>query len=324
MKKRIILFIAFLGSVGAAGQTCCSGGVPLSNNIGLPNEGKNTWTISLNYDLNNLNTLNVGTKELDDDSRKRLTHSVLLGGGYAFTSRFSAEILVSWVNQSRTISQFGNENFTETMGFGDTVLLLKYAFPDLFMKNSQTSIGVGTKIPTGDSDLKDGNGIQLTADLQPGSGAWDGLGWFSFNKALDIRPSGVVTASIIYRLTGENSEYLNNAATYEFGNEIQAQLGYVDEFLLLNNLVSPGLILKYRKVDGDRIDEQLIPNTGGDWIFIRPELNFLLFGDLSLSLRTELPLYSYVEGTQLTPTYRFTAGITYIIRDNRNDLNIIQ
>ena len=215
------------------------------------------------------------------------------------------------MNQTRTITQFGNENFTSTSGIGDAAFLLKYSLPNLLGNNTLFNIGAGAKAPLGRSDLKSERGIQLTADLQPGSGAWDGLGWLTIVKALDIRPSANISGSITMRLTGKNNSYLNNTATYEFGDEIQANLGYMDQFILFNSLLDPGLFFKYRKAWEDKIDDQDIPNTGGEWVFVRPELRFRLFQNLSINARLELPIHSFVEGTQLTPTSRFTTGITY-------------
>lgn len=312
---RILIFSLFLvGAQPLQSQTCCSGGVPLSNNLGLPNEGKGSATIGLNYDYNHLNTLNAGTDKLDDDSRLRNTNSVLLNLGYSFTDRFSVEALFSWVNQTRTITQFGNENLTETTGLGDAVFLLKYAFPEVLGSSALLSVGVGTKAPFGKSDLSTAQGLQLTADLQPGSGAWDALGWLSIAENLGFRPSATVSGSLTYRYTGKNDTYLNGAAVYEFGNVFQANVGYTDQFLLFNTLFNPGLIFKYRKADSDQIDASTLPNTGGQWVFIRPELMTRITASLTLSTRLELPIYSDVDGTQLTPTSRFTAGLLYTFK----------
>ena len=68
----------------------------------MANEGKGILQLGLNYDYNNLNTLNAGSERLDDNSRRRITNSILLGVGYAFSDRFSVETLFTWVNQSRT------------------------------------------------------------------------------------------------------------------------------------------------------------------------------------------------------------------------------
>ena len=311
-----ILFFSFFVLVGQRmiSQTCCSGGVPLSNNLGLPNEGKNSLIVGLNYDYNNLNTLNAGSERLIDDSRLRITNSILLNVGYSFTDRLSIESLFTWVNQTRTISQFGNENFAETTGIGDAVFLAKYAIPNLLGANTILNLGLGTKAPLGKSDLTTSEGFQLTADLQPGSGAWDAIGWLSASKGLNFRPSATLFGSFTYRATGKNSSYLNNRSVYEFGNVLQAAIGYTDQFLLFNLIVNPGLIFKYRSALEDRIDASEIPNTGGEWVFVRPELAVQITPDIRLTNRVEIPIYSYVDGTQLTPTVRFTTGISFTLK----------
>ena len=318
---RILSFILVLSCCQQLfSQTCCSGGVPLSNSLGLPNEGEGIWVIGLNYDYNNLNTLNAGSDKLDDDSRKRITNSALLNLGYSFSDRFSVETLFTWVNQTRTITQFGNENLTETSGVGDAVFLAKYAIPDLLGKRTVLNFGLGTKVPLGKSDLSTDQGIQLTADLQPGSGAWDVLIWSSLSKGLGFRPSATLSGSFTYRLTGRNNSYLNTA-TYEFGNVVQANIGYTDQFLLFNTVFNPGLVFKYRKSFSDKIDDSELPNTGGQWIFIRPGLTVKITPVISFSTRLELPIYSYVDGTQLTPSLRFTTGLSFTLK--KKEVNII-
>ncbi len=311
MKFASIIMLVLLSGLQVYAQTCCSGGVPLSNNLGLSNEGKGSLLLGINYDYNNLNTLNAGSTRLDDDSRQRITNSILANIGYAFTDKFSIETLFTWVNQTRTITQFGNENFTETKGIGDAVILLKYTLPNVFKNNTTLNIGLGSKIPLGKSDIVSNQGIQLTADLQPGSGAFDGIGWLSLAKQLNFRPSATFSSSVTYRFTGVNNSYLNNTSTYKFGNVLQANISYIDQFLVAKTIVNPGLVLKYRKSTVDEIDNSPIPNTGGEWLFARAELTIQLSQNLGFTNKLEVPLYSYVDGTQLTPTSRFTTGFTY-------------
>lgn len=179
----------------------------------MPNEGKGILTFGLKYDHNNLNTLKAGTGKSDDDSRKRITNSLLLGLGYGITDNLSLETLLTWVNQTRTISKSGNENIAETTGIGDAVFLVKYAIPDLLGANTVLNIDVGSKAPLGKSDISSGQGILLTADLQPGTGARDGLGWLSIYKESGFRPSATFSGSITYKLTGQNNSYFNNTST---------------------------------------------------------------------------------------------------------------
>lgn len=320
--RPLLFFLVFTTSTPFVyGQTCCSGGVPLSNNLGLPNEGARSWIIGLNYDYNNLNTLNAGTDKLNDDSRLRITNSILANVGYALSDRLSLETLFTWVNQTRTITQFGNESFSETKGLGDAVFLAKYAIQDVLGANTTLNLGLGTKAPLGKSDLTTAEGFQLTADLQPGSGAWDALGWVSYSKGLGFRPSATFSGSFTYRLTGKNSAYLNNTSTYEFGDVTQANMGYADQFLLFNTIFIPALILKYRKATVDKINGSNLPNTGGEWVFLRPELGVNITPSIALNTKLEVPIYSYVKGTQLTPTLRFTAGVTLVLK--KKELNIL-
>jgi hypothetical protein len=83
--------------------------------------------------------------------------------------------------------------------------------------------------------------------------------------------------------------------------------------LLFNTVINPGLIFKYRKSSNDKIEDSEIPNTGGEWLFVRPEISVQITPNLSFVTKVELPLYSYVEGTQLTPTSRITTGLLFKI-----------
>jgi len=309
MKYRIIILTFFIvGSITTNAQTCCSGGIPLSNNLGLDISEKGTIQIGLSYDYNNLNTLNSGTENLNDNSRLRITHSVLLNVGYSITDRFSAEALFSWVNQRRKISQLGNNTLDQTSGVGDAVVLLKYNFPKLLGENSAFNIGLGTKIPIGSSTETNDIGIVLNSDLQPGSNAWDIIYYSLLSKNLNSRPSFSVFSRIIYRSSGTNNSYLKTSE-YKFGNELQAFIGFSDQFILFNTLADPSLSFKYRSAEKDAIDGFDIESTGGKWVFLVPNFSIQISPSISFNTKAEIPIYSNVDGTQLTPTFRVSSGI---------------
>lgn len=271
-------------------------------------EKKGVFQIGLNYDYNNLNTLNNGTQRLNDNSRLRITHSVLLNLGYAITNNLAVEGLFTWVNQRRNISQFGSENLDRTSGIGDGLLLLKYNFKNTLGLNNNLEFGIGAKVPFGSSTETNDQGIVLNADLQPGSNAWDAIIFVSADKQPKFRPSMSFSGRLIYRKTGTNNTYLGNSS-YQFGNEIQVFLGIADQFNIFKTLATPSISFKYRDADLDKIDGFDLDNTGGNWLFIIPDFTIGLSPKLSFSTRAEIPLYSNVDGTQLTPTYRITTGI---------------
>ncbi len=319
--KQTIAIVLLVCAYVSDAQTCCSGGIPLSNNVGMSVEEKGTLQLSLNYDYNNLNTLNTGTERLNDNSRLRITHSVLLNASYAITNNLAVEGLFTWVNQRRKISQFGNEVLDQTSGIGDGLFLVKYNSKKLLGKNSTAEIGLGAKIPFGSSTETNTQGITLNADLQPGSNAWDIVYFLSLSKQTEFRPSLRISGRVIYRNTGTNDSYLENSS-YKFGNEIQAFLIVADQFTLLKTLASPSISLKYRDAALDKIDGFDLDNTGGNWLFVIPDFSINVKPNLVFSTRAELPIYSNVDGTQLTPTYRITTGFLLKIKPRPKLLNL--
>lgn len=317
----VVCSIFLLMAITSYGQTCCSGGIPLSNNIGLPVLDKGTIQIGLNYDYNNLNTLNNGTEKLDDNARLRITHSVLLNASYAITNNLSIEGLFTWVNQRRKITQFGNENLDQTSGIGDAIFLLKHNFTELIGRQTDFTIGIGAKTPLGSTTKTNSQGIILNADLQPGSNAWDIIYWSSFSKRFNFRPSLNISSRIIYRSTGTNDDYFGNSS-YKFGNEFQAFLSFSDQFIFLKTIINPSFSVKYREANQDKIRGFNLDNTGGNWVSIIPNFAINLTSNLVFSTKAEIPVYNNVDGTQLTPTYRITSGLLFKIA-KKQDLNLL-
>ena len=320
MNLRIVftsVFILFFNLIKS--QTCCSGGIPLSNNIGLAILEKGTTQIGVSYDYNNLNTLNNGSEKLDDNSRLRITHAVLMNVSYAISDKFSLEGLFTWVNQRRKITQFGNENLDQTSGIGDGLLLLKYNLPNLIGDNTAINIGVGAKIPLGSSTQRSSQGIVFNADLQPGSNAWDVIYWSSISKSFNFRPSFSVSSRFIYRSTGTNKSYFGDS-TYKFGNEIQAFVGFSDQFLMFKTTISPSISFKYRNAIQDKIGGFNLENTGGNWFSVIPNFSINIKPNIVFSTKAEIPIYSNVDGTQLTPSYRLSSGILITIAPKKEIL----
>ncbi len=307
-KSRLyLILICLVPLFPAKAQTCCSGGVPLANNVGsMPLAEKGHLQLSASYDLNYLNTLKEGINMLDDASRTRVTHSWLFRSNYAFGNRFSLEAVLGYVQQERAIEQNGFEDFTQTAGFGDAILMVQYQY--IQAKNLSLVVGAGPKIPTGRSDVKNENGITLNADLQPGSGAWDGIFHHRIQYTIPDRKSMVVSSILNVRITGKNEDYFG-FQIYQFGNEIQWLNGLNDQVLIFNQLLSLGINLRYRKAFADKVDEGILPNTGGEWLFLMPAISFPVSQQLSVASNFEVPLYAYIEGIQLSPTFRFNISL---------------
>ncbi|MBY0480267.1 MAG: transporter [Chitinophagaceae bacterium] len=307
VKTGLVFLTTFFVALQSFAQSCCSGGVPISNNLGLPITSNKTLQFAFNYDLNILSTLKDGSNKLDDISRRRLTHSLLFQGGYIISKRWSAEFFLSWIKQERIINQFGNTDNTIAQGIGDAVVLLKYKAIFSNRKKVILLVGAGYKLPTGISDIKDKNRIALNADLQPGSGSVDLITWTQVLKNSKAHPTLTYSATATYSFKGKNNHYLGSQI-YQFGNEMILIAGLANQFTAKNFLWGASLQATYRYALQDKNNGEKTPGTGGQWVFIRPGLTISPLQKLTVSLHASFPAYSWVRDTQLTPTIRFNTG----------------
>jgi hypothetical protein len=300
-------------------QTCCSGGVPLSGNMGFAGAGKGTLQIEISYDLNYLSRLLMGSELVEEESRVRMTQSLLLKAGYSLTDYLAVDALFSYVHQRRSIQFLENVNMAETHGVGDALLMAKLVLSRLKEQSFELQLGAGPKIPLGRSNMADDRGIAYNADMQPGSGSWDLFTWIYGAWQPGFRPAGLVSGRIAAKLNGTNNQYLGSG-TYQFGHTLQVYLGYGDQILLGDVMLSPSFQLHYRHARNDRIMDVDLPNTGGQWLYAVPGISWHIRPGLMLHLLPEIPVYSSVNGIQLSPTFRIQAGF-YIQFGGMKEMN---
>ena len=163
------------------------------------------WQFGLTYDYNTLRDVIAGTEKLNDDLRQRTTHTFLFEVSYGLTSNISLNII----------------------------------------DQRELALGVGPKLPFGNSDIRDGD-ILLPADMQPGTGAWDGILWGYFYQGFLPKMPANIFSTLSYRFTGKSKR------TYEFGDEFSATFGgsyrtkYGIDFSLLT---------RYRSVTADKFGD---------------------------------------------------------------------
>jgi hypothetical protein len=112
-------------------------------------------------------------------ARPTFSHEADLNFTWGFYRDFDLTVLIPIV-----ANRFDNAGTPATggTGLGNAMVLAKYRFyrRDSPRGTTQASVTLGPKIPTGRTDLADGNGIRLPSSLQPGSGSTDlflGANW---------------------------------------------------------------------------------------------------------------------------------------------------
>ena len=303
----LILCFAFLAEKQGYAQACCSGGAPISFNLVFSSAPVQTFQFALSYDYNNLGTLLESSNKFDDNNRVRTTHSVLLNVGYTFNHRFAIDAVIPYVVQGRKVNFQNNDDYTTTSGIGDLVILPKILVFGANSISRQLQIGAGIKAPTGQSDIKI-NQIALNADMQPGSGSWDLIFMANYYQTLKSRPSIGFNSTVNFRLAGTNKNYLE-VQDYQFGNDFYWLNSISDQIPLKNAVLSPTLGLRYRIIGISEINDIALDNTGGQWLTAMLAASIKWNKLPLLYVSGELPVYSKVNGVQLSTSYRFNIGI---------------
>ena len=285
-------------------QGCCSSGAPLLGSMELGTTTAGLWQIAISYRFNTLDDLYLGTSSLEKNFRQRRTKSVATEINYGLGKNFTLNLLLTFVQQERKIQPGyagGLEDFVSIRGLSDIILMLKYSLlsPNLISQR-ELSFGLGTKLPTGSED-ETKNNILVSYDLQPGTGATDGVLWGYFYQGFlpkRYQISGVAS----YRITGTND------LDYRFGNEFVGSLGVNYR---INNHLKLTSQLRYRTTAPDKFLKLGIPNTGGKWLYYIPGINVPLGKSLTLRSAIEIPVYRDLKGIQLTTTYALSFSAFY-------------
>jgi len=170
-------------------------------------------------------------------------------------------------------------------------------------------VGAGPKFPTGRTTFANNLGLALPADMQPGSGSWDGLFWSFFQKRNFYHPNLSIMGVTTFRYSGENKNY-NQTQIYRFGNEFQFNLGG-NYSAYLQWPLDIFAWFRYRNQAEDFIDGSAFPGSGGQWVYFTPGVNIHFLNNLSFRLSGDIPLYRQLNGTQLTTSYRITLSLSY-------------
>jgi hypothetical protein len=312
--KRVVLIIHLLlfASTNLKGQACCSAGSPLLGSLAIASSADGNLQVGVMYEFNSLQDVYSGTERLDDDLRERNVNSFIIEANYGLSQKISLSALFTFINQNRNTSTYGNiSSSLNTSGLSDGIILVKYNFiPLTLVDQIEFSIGAGLKLPIGNATLRS-DGILIPADMQPGTGSWDGVLWGYFSKGfVPVIPLNIyINAS--YRFNGTNNRFGESFQQgYTFGNELFINLGAgyrTDTFFDFT------LMFRYRNTQPDNFDEGVLPNTGGNWLYLVPGINGKISDRFTARLSGQIPLYRNLTGTQLTTTYTASLGLLYNI-----------
>ena len=286
----------------ARAQTCSCATVPILGTMQSASPSERQWFLAATYEFRDISELVAGSNTIPNRTgRARESQSVVLEVSRGLSDKWSVSGLLSVVEHERTI---GGEQ-DRASGLGDGLLILKYSPVKISLYSKNTfSLAIGAQVPVGRDDVRSDDGLILAEDLQPSSGAYGGLLWAYYARALNESRGMQVYASASYAVNGENSR------EYKFGDSLTTTLG-----ASYQTQTSWGFSLEliHRHASRDERNSVEIPNTGGKWLDVAPAVQYHLSEALAIKVSGRIPLSRDLnDSLQFSTKYAYGLSLLYL------------
>ncbi len=277
-------------------------------------ETQGVWTgsgvrVNLHYAYIDLGQLRHGSNKAvaeeipgTDDERRTLDRYLLAGLDYAINEAWSlsAQLPIIQRDHNHTVNDTPpiRESW-DLSGIGD----LRLSGSRQFTLSPDTSAGirVGVKLPTGKIDAVSSDGVLAERSLQLGSGSTDILLGAYYYRKLQGNATTVFAQTQWQRPLIERDHY-------EPGQQLSADVGLRYALTLATSAM---LQLNLLWKDRDQGINAEPAETGGRYAYLSPGVNHALSSRLQVFGFVQLPLYQFVNGTQLSVDKSATIGISW-------------
>ena len=296
--------LAVLLPIAGRAQTCSCAGAPLLGSLEAAATPRGSFQLGITYQRHAINDLVSDSESIDRVDRTRTTDSFLLEVRIGITRSLSATALLPVVTHRRCVdTDLGSDKLT-SFGQGDLLLLAKYSpMRASAFSPYESAVGIGVKLPIGASTLRS-QGILLSEDMQPGTGAWDGVLWGYAARAIHRSGASRIYSSLSYRRTGTNGR------EYRFGSELLSVAGFTHQ---VTPLIGYSVAGRHRWTGPDRRAGSDMPNTGGSWLSVAPTVSLTFTPSVLLRANIEAPIIRDVAGTQFTTSYAASVAVFYTL-----------
>lgn len=317
--KRIIFLICSVLSFQETFSQCCSPGNPVGGTTNIGILDKKAFRIISFYRHSKSSGYWQGSRKSDFNFVKSANFNYAGAViSYGLLNKLTLETeLGYYINKSQTYNI--EPEYTNTgYGLNNSVLSVKYNILGKTENSFEWTTGFGAKLPF-TTQYQIVNNVELPRDVQPSTHAF-----------------GIVAQSFLYKGFSEKGLRLFFINRYEanypdqqrfkFGNSLLSSF-FVSKRIKQSNWA---LILQvrheYRAMDVRDADNSncagcfatgtYVNSSGGNLIFVAPQINYSLAKKWNLSLLADLPVYRNYNGTQLGNKFAFAL---YLSRDFGGD-----
>lgn len=308
-KLILLIFITlFLKDLKVSGQ-CCSAGNPVGGDGSNANLKSKQLQIFTSFRRSySRDYFHENNKENNQYINKSYYNFSNLSVSYGLTKRITIHTELGYFYKKlQEVNLPGGTESIASSGLGDLALSLRYSLlKGSFADYKQLVLSAGTRLPIGAFE-ESSNGITIPISLQPSSGA------FKINTSLFFshKRNDNLLGWNAYSFLEWSDQIEKGFLVYNYGNYFMIQ-GSVIYSKSAKFVALLGAKFEYRANDY-RENQIKIQSTGSKVVYIKPQLHYRMHNNFHLSTSLELPIYKYVNGSQLTNLYAFQVGIRRII-----------
>ena len=327
MRLIVLLIFSFLFQNLAFSQGCCSGGGsnPIAGGTATGVLQKYQMEVSLNYQNNTSNKFFEGTEEVSQEGiyDKLSSEYLFLRTDYGISKKLTLSLGTGY-HLNKTLSYKDQDTSASSSGFGDLIIFPRYDIYNETKGNirSEITLGIGLKIPIGSHT----DTMKITSDvwdlipptIQLSTGGTD-LMFYSFFLREYKKQKIRCFANSLYIRKGYNSFdekfgdyrsislFVSKTFFSKWGLTTQIKGESIGQIEVRQSKLLD-LVIRNPYEAENFLDKQ--ESTGSKkWIFI-PQLSYSQSG-ITVFATAEIPLYQYLNGTQIGSNQQFTVGVNY-------------
>lgn len=270
------------------------------------------WRADLRYEYIDQDQPRSGTHDVavgeiprHHDEVRTVNRNVFGTLDYGFSPEWGASIVLPWIDRKHDhVHNHQGEPIPESWSFsepGDVRVTGRYqtAFDSADAQRlSFVGMTAGLKLPTGKTDVANGDGDIAERTLQPGTGTTDLIVGAYFRQAV-VAWNGSWFAQVNAQVP------LDAHANYKPGKQLLVDVGARWE--ATNRL---GLLMQLNAgwKDRDSGAEAEPEDSGSRTVFVSPGFTFAVTSDVHIYGFVQIPVYQHVNGVQLVASRAYAVG----------------
>jgi len=284
---------------------CCSAGNPVGgdgSNVGL-NKKALRVSVMYKYSLSQVYFHNESQVDVPFTDKSYFDYNNL-SITYGLLNRLSLHSEIGYFIDKTQKLNMNNENIViNSNGLGDLLFNARYTLIKTVKPISQLVLSAGARFPIGAFN-EEINGVAIPMSLQPSSGALKyNTSAFYSRKRIENK-IGFTIFTLFENSRTINQDYL----VYKYGNYFQFSLA--GSYSISKNFIFIANAKFELRAKDEREFGLKIESTGSRVVYFNPQILYSIKTKWNIIFMTDIPIYKYVNGYQLTNKFSFQIGLS--------------